>query len=445
MTLTGEQLLDGFSNFIDDQFVSTTTSAGAADNSTLIDTELRQFGDGGIDGRWIRITSGDNLYKIHRISSFSNGSGTAKVQPAFLFQVASGVSYDMHKYHPTRKFAALDAARLQAADDIFKVVFDETITTDGINNEYSIPSTVRRGPGLVFIEEPISPEPGWNFLYKPRMDDVTAWTASGGATSSLSSITRDFADLMIPKYSDSCLKFLCTFINGSSDAVITQAQSAFVNGWSAARSAARTMTFAVWVFCTTTSRVRIEIQDVDGTTQSSLHSGRGWELLTVTRTLAATTNTTLNLRVRVVSTSPTASSQVIYVDRGWFFYGDKLPSHFPIELAKRIRRDDTTQRIMFLNTPPARRQLRLIGKAPLSSITGASHALTLANTMEIDAISAEILYAKAAEILFQWERLNTENMPQVAQRIMSVRERMPELRMNWDMNLPARRIEGPWG
>ena len=111
----------------------------------------------------MRITqSGTNQYHIRRVKSFASASGTLTVDPAFPAVPQDGDSFELHKYEPSRKFTALDEARLRAYPQIAQLVFDETLTGDGYNREFSIPSTIRKGPVCAFIEYPIGVHDQWN-------------------------------------------------------------------------------------------------------------------------------------------------------------------------------------------------------------------------------------------------------------------------------------------
>src|SRR5574337_404335 len=99
MTLTGEEVLEGFSRFISDWWESTTTSLGTT--TTLIDTLLGRRGDDSLVDNYFRITSGALANVIRRaISPFTATTGEVTVQPAFASAPAASVTYQMHRYDP---------------------------------------------------------------------------------------------------------------------------------------------------------------------------------------------------------------------------------------------------------------------------------------------------------------------------------------------------------
>ena len=120
MSRTGIQLLVGFADVLGDDFSSDTTGDGASDGTTVVDTTLQQYGDNYLDGWWIYLESDGSE---RRISSFAGS--TATVAPAFSAQVSSGAAYRLHRYQPSKMFAALDSARFQVYPDLYRIVHDE--------------------------------------------------------------------------------------------------------------------------------------------------------------------------------------------------------------------------------------------------------------------------------------------------------------------------------
>ena len=103
MSRTGAQLLTAFSRFIGDEIEPaglTTSSAGASDGTTLIDTDLRQLGEDSIKDFYLRPTGSTNQYEIRRITDFAESNGTCTVAPAFSAQAANAQAYEPHRYHP---------------------------------------------------------------------------------------------------------------------------------------------------------------------------------------------------------------------------------------------------------------------------------------------------------------------------------------------------------
>lgn len=434
MSLTGTQLLTGLSSFIEDNWSGTTTSAGNSGGTTFIDSTLGRYGDGKLRGRYVRITSGTDQWAIRRVTDNAQSTGTITVAPAFSAQLATSVTYELHRYDPARMFAALDAARIELADDLFILRYDESITTDGVARSYAIPTTLRQGPGQIFMEEPIASEPDWNLLEYPTGKVTTNWTSSNFTAAVVSA---DGSDLLIPKYDESCTRLK---LAASTVGTYGQTIANMKTDITATLAAGRRMTAGMWVYSRVASRWYLDILDDSGTlASSSTHGGRGWELLTVSGTVTGNNATTLTVQLRC--TSGTAITG--WWNRAWFMFGESLPDCYTMELTKKIRRDDTTQRITLPYVPPGKYQLRLIGKDVLSAL-GTTATTQVTNTMELDANSAELLYAKAAEVLFHWEGINAESQEKVMQRIQHVMARRSELASQWKMHVPEQRIEGPY-
>ena len=440
MTLTGAQLLQGFSEFIEDWQSSTTTSAGNAGGTTLIDTYLRRYGDNRLEGVFVRIneTGDTSNLQVRRANTFSNSTGTVTVAPAFAAQIGSAKGYELHRYDPVLKFRALDKARFDVADEVFQYIFDETVTADGVSTEYNIPTTLVSGPVTVHVERPLTADLTWNFLNDPIGDSTTNYTAS---SATISTVTRTDNDLLVPKYDTTCMKIV---VAASTAATVSQVVGSMTNNITAAAAAGRRMTFAAWVYSKVASKIRLQIVDDTGTVNSSAyHQGGGWELLSVQGTISPTNTTTLTARFSITST---ASALTAYFNRGWFYYGDHgtVTGVYPSDPAFTLRRDNTTQHITLTEPPPRGYQLRMIGTAPLSAL-GSTASTQVSNTMEVDNQTAELLYARAAEILFDWERIKADDVNSVSQRIATVRSRYARLRRNWGQTTLGRRVVTPWG
>lgn len=440
MSLTGGDILTGFSNFLDDLWASTTTDDGASDGTSIVDEELGRHGDNFLIDWFVRITEGANLYQVKRALASSSGTGAVEVQPGFTAQVTSGTDYQIHAYDPKRKFAAIDEAIIALSGVLPQIIYSETITLDGVSSEYAIPSSVRKGPVVVQIEEPLAPDVSWNLLSNPRGNTLTDWTLSANGAESAAIYTGGDFDLLIPKYDNTCTKIT---VPASTVVTFGQVVGDMSDNITAARAAGRRMTGAAWVYSRRSGRISLEIRDDNGqVVASSTHSGLGWELLTCTGDISAGNATTLTLRLAV--TSGTATE--LYVNNAWFFYGDQLPQQWTDALTFRPRRDGTTQKITLPNYIQGRRQLRLIGFAPLSQL-GTNLTTQVTNTVEVDNYTAEVLYAKAAQILLGNELFTAEHMQAVSVRVRVAEARLEELSRQWnhaDFGDVAR-IRGPYG
>ena len=439
MPLSGEELLNGLSDFLDDREESTTTGAGNSGGTTLVDSTRGKHGDRRLAGRYVRVTEGTtNLFDVRRVDTNTQATGTITVTPAFDAQVASGIDYQIHKYDPVKKFRALDKARLDNLDYVNQTVLDDTITSDGRARVYDIPAQLEQGPLLAFVEEPIACDVDWNFLTSPLLDATTGWTASSVTASTVERASNDF---LIPKYDQECVKLA---VAASTNGTYSQVVGSMRNDITAALSGGRKMTFAMWVYCTQGERVTLRIIDDTSTSISTRHKGGGWDLLWVERVIDPDNATTLTVRLDVASgTLPVT----LYLNRGWFYFGDKervVDSIFNMEQPFDARRDDAQNHVILGRVPLRGRQVRLQGRRPLSAL-GDDSLTQGSRLMEVDEKKAEILYAHAAEVLLRWEQITTDSLPDVSARIASVRARMPGLERTWAQPAPGPRIRSAFG
>jgi hypothetical protein len=427
-TTSGCDLLVGFSKFINDYWADTTTSAGSGTFNTLVDTSLARFGDDQIIDFYVRITGTGNLqYDVRRITQFVSATGTVFVDPPFSETVASGTDYQIHRYDPSLKFECLDEARLR--DDVFehafRLIYDDTTTSDGLNDSYDVNPDIRSGPMYIFVEDPQSITPEWNVLSNPVGNTTTSWTVSN-TTATIVSQTN--TDRLIPKYDTSCMK-----LSTAAATTGTLAQTVGSMSITASQAAGRRMTFGMWVNTRDTSGVRIQLTDDDGDTASSLHGGTGWELLTVEKDISPTNAATLTATLIVAGGTTGATA---FFNRAWLYYGESnlIQDVYPFRDAHLLRRDATTQRVKLAWVPVAGRQIRMVGRQYLSTL-GTVPSTQCTNTMELDEGSAQILYGAAAEILFEREGLTTEEFEAIARRIQII-DRKKDATNAWGYIIP---------
>ena len=427
-TISGCDLLVGFSKFINDYWEDTTTSAGSASFNTLVDTSLARFGDDQILDFYVRITGTGNLqYEIRRITQFISSTGTVFVDPPFSEQVPTSLDYQIHRYDPSLKFQCLDEARLR--DDVFehafRLIYDDTSSSDGLSDWYDINPDIRSGPMYVFVEDPQSVNADWNVLSNPVGDSMTSWTANN-TTATI--VNESNIDRLIPKYDTSCMK-LAT----AAAATGTLAQTVGSMSITASEAAGRRMSFGMWVYTKDTSGVKIQLTDDDGDTPSALHGGTGWELLTVEKNISPTNAATLTATLIVAGGTTGATA---FFNRAWLYYGESnlIQDVYPWREAHLIRRDATTQKVQLSWVPTNGRQIRMVGRQYLSEL-GSVASTQCTNTMELDEGTAQILYGAAAEILYEREGLTTEEFESIARRIQII-DRKKDATKAWGYIIP---------
>ena len=440
MTRTGNQLLTSLSRYIGDlDFPEGLVTTGAGSSTSLVDTALGRWADDYLIDWYARITENinGNQYLHRRITDFVGSTGTCTLGVAFPGSTASGTEYELHRISPAEKFSALDEARFTAYPALGVLTYSDTLTGDGVQRTFDIPTTIRRGPIKAYIERVVAPEVDWNFLGSPRGDSLTGWTASS-LTAAIVAPTS--TDNVIPKYAETS----CTSFTQATATAATYTQVvADMTTVTAALSAGRKMTFAAWVYATTASRIRLGIT-VDGasTTYGSYHQGLGWELLTVERTIIGNNATTLSC---VFDLPSGTGAQTYFWQNGWFYFGaaEKVVESWQEVKTTDIRRDNATQQFTLAFTPARGRQLRLVGRALLSEL-GNVAATQAAATVEVDEAESEILCAEATKILFQRGILSQAAMAALAGPMAVNEARLKELKAKWKQATPGPKVVSMW-
>ena len=89
---------------------STTSGAGNAGGTTAVDSALSTEDDDHFnDDYFLLMTSGTDDGNFRPVSDFTGSTGTITVGRAFSAQIASGVTYELHRYRPSDYTLALNA------------------------------------------------------------------------------------------------------------------------------------------------------------------------------------------------------------------------------------------------------------------------------------------------------------------------------------------------
>lgn len=436
MTITGQNLLTGLSGFLNDLETSTTTSAGAAGGSTLVDTYLRKYQDNRLQGRYVRIaTAGTNQYAVRTIDSNADGSGTVDFTTPFPAQIGAAVSYELHKYDPLKKFRALDEATYDAFSESYVLVYDETVTADGITDTFAVPESITAGPITAWIEQPLaSLNILWNFQNSSDGTSTDNWTATN-CTAEV--VDTNYTDRIIPKYDFSGTILTVT---ASTAASFSQTVANTANSLTASDAKGRKMTLAKWVYCEDASRVTLKLTDDSGSTSSSAHTGNGWQLLVLEHDVDGANATTLTQSIEITSGDATK----VALSRGWLYYGDKqrVTEVYNDQTFPNVRHDYNTHTVTLPTVPMRGAQLRFVGQGKLSSL-GTNPSTQATNTMELTEDNARVLYAYASELLLEWEGLTSNDVPSIYQRIAIIKERHKRLGQ-FAINQPTRSATTPY-
>ncbi|MEE8385766.1 MAG: hypothetical protein V3S01_07605, partial [Dehalococcoidia bacterium] len=340
-----------------------------------------------------------------------------------------------HRYHPDAKFRAIDRAIRQVTELLFLECRDDTITADGYGVEFCIPTNMRLGPEWALIEEPIQVNVAENWLQTPKLDATTGWAA--GCTTALV-VTRTAQDRLIPKHGEKATKLTtaaCTA--GTYTQVAACLSSCVCTPLTFARD--KHMYLGAWVHSTETVKVKLNLIDDCATTSGACHQGKGWEWLTVDATIPGANATTLSAQVAIAST---ANASVVHVQCAMLRHGP-IPSFYRTDNATRVERCEVTNLVYLRDAPPAGYQVRLIGKKPLS-LLGGTPATQITNTVEVDANSAELLYSRAAQLLFTGDLLNTPGFRDIGARIQVSQAEERKLTRQWKYQEKGGMVIGPY-
>ena len=331
--------------------------------------------------------------------------------PAYTVAPQIYQKYELHRYDPAIKYQCIDEARYRVIDDLFKIVYDDTLTGDGYSTSFDIPSSIRQGPVRVYEESPMDTNTTWNLLSTPNIDALTNWTSTNFTATLESDAT---SDVTVPKYGDSCTRLYTT---GSAVATYVQ-DVANMSNVTASSAAGRKMTFGVWVyyrgFPNAQSVYASIVSNSSDAIISQMHTGNGWELLIAEGDIEGKNSTTLQVKITAETDS---QGTVIFAERAWFYFGDssRITDRYNHLMGREVRRDDVVQKIYLNFIAGSGNQLRLEGRDYISSLGTGTAQNT--RTMEVDGASAQILYASAAQILFEREGMSAESMEQLQNRI----------------------------
>ncbi len=116
----------------------TTTSAGAADGTTMVSTDLKRYRDNQLNTKWVKLTSGATQV-TREVEAFQQAYGTLHPYTAFGAQVATAVTFELHDFNPSNWTYYINNSMLDAFPKIGKdVVGSDLITKNAIPNSFFI-------------------------------------------------------------------------------------------------------------------------------------------------------------------------------------------------------------------------------------------------------------------------------------------------------------------
>ena len=117
-----------------------TTSAGNAGGTTLVDTGLLNLPDGGEDdtfnGFWIIVTElvsgGPAIGESAKVSDYATATGTLTLESALTAQIKTGTSYELHRYDPLDLNTSINRAVELLYPHLYVPQRNETLWVDNL-------------------------------------------------------------------------------------------------------------------------------------------------------------------------------------------------------------------------------------------------------------------------------------------------------------------------
>ena len=365
-TTTGEVLLQRLGEKVGDYYLLTTSSAGNAGGTTIVDTSLPNLPGGDDDDAfgnlYAGIKSGTNDGEVRRTTrtGYAQSTGTLTVAEAYTGQVASGVTFELHRFDPVEMRTCIGRAIGNLADVLYLPTLDETLFVDDQLSNTDFETWSGGSP--------------------------SSWTLSGAGASETQETSRVY-------HGSNSLK------QDSAAAVCRNSQNVYT-AVNVSKLANKSVRFKMWVFATAANVARIGIT-LDGSTYSysSYHTGNGdWELLSATVTFS-TSATELSAVCEVATGTKTG-----YFDGGrgaGFFVGPVYRYTIPTAMVRgphfvefQASDDGPWLPLGFEAVPGEGDIMRLTGKGLLTVPT------TDAATVELGENEVRLVVAEAARELY---------------------------------------------
>uniref|UniRef100_A0A6M3J2T5 Uncharacterized protein n=1 Tax=viral metagenome TaxID=1070528 RepID=A0A6M3J2T5_9ZZZZ len=116
---TSEELND-WNNF-------TTTEAGSSGATTIISTSLLEYDNSYFDNHWALVTSGTYIGSKRKIERHDNNYGLLDCYRAFGGQIATSVTFEVHKYDPDTILDKINVALREIFPKLRVNIIDDTI------------------------------------------------------------------------------------------------------------------------------------------------------------------------------------------------------------------------------------------------------------------------------------------------------------------------------
>ena len=396
----------GYSEIVGKDGAAWTTTSNIGAGTTIISTELRDYGfddpgDAGsgddiFDGHWVIIKGSNNDGTVRRIKSYDASAGQITVFGTNLSAESGSVDFEIHKQSPTYLRQLLNTAG-RTAFPIIHVPVHRTLFTASSQRRYEVPSAIVSKPTAIWLEKSVPYNYTDTILSNGGFEDWTSSTVDSWSATTLD-IAEESSTTSPRNYAvfrdDNSVR--CTSRSGSTGTLLQSISSP-------GSHSGQFISLQVWVYCTTTSIVSTAIKlgsithlGTAGT--GGLHTGSGWELLTQTEDSAITLSS-LDVGISVVSTA--TDNTEFYVDEAVCVVGPTqepqagfflLPNwtYMPTVEGATLR-----NHVVFPYSLPEQMLLRFEGKNYLTALSAET------DTLEIARPQTDLLYAYAAMELYK--------------------------------------------
>lgn len=134
MATTRVLMRQRLSEVLDDWQSMTTSSAGNSGGTTVVDTSLAELSadDDFCEGWYILLTSGTYSGESRLITDYVASTTTITVASAFTGQVATSVTYELHRYDPTKLNTAISRTSASVFPKLYLSLLPESLVVDNL-------------------------------------------------------------------------------------------------------------------------------------------------------------------------------------------------------------------------------------------------------------------------------------------------------------------------
>jgi hypothetical protein len=368
MSKTYAQLRQGLSERLHDYYLGT---ASAGTKNSLVDASLLDRPTKPSEGQFVLLVSGTYAGQKRRISQYIEREQRIIWERPLAGAVAAADTYEIHSLDTDDYLDAINHARLAIYPYVYKEIDDWTMVSRANQYKYTLPTTLIDGPFEVYLGRWAPTDIEDQLLTNGDFND---WDSSSDPSDwdTPTSLTLAQEDDWILESPYSCKCSVALSTAGSLYQTVSTPST-----WAGQR-----VSFSIWVYCMTASRVKAAIYDTSAT-EGTAHAGGGWEQLTVSYNVPSAPTL---LKAGVTVTSGTAIS--FYLSDAVLWSGQRIadePGNLIVDW-----RTPINGVIEFPYALTSGRPIRVKGIGYLESVSADSDTVTISDPQ------TDLLYAEAA-------------------------------------------------